>query len=70
MLNIRTKLMSLQQWRLERFEGTPPSQSTIKRWAMNGDIPAKKIGRHWYVMLQEEMTTTGDELVDSVLRSS
>jgi hypothetical protein len=70
MINIRTKLMSLQQWRLQRFEGTPPSKSTIKRWAKNGDIPAKKIGQCWYVILNEEMNTTGDDLVDSVLRSS
>jgi len=64
------RLMSLQQWRRERFAGRIPSENTVKRWAKNGDIPAKKIGKTWFVLVQEEIGTTGDELVDRILKGS
>ncbi|WP_221801886.1 helix-turn-helix domain-containing protein [Oceanobacter mangrovi] len=62
------KLMSVSDWRTARFASNPPSEQTVKRWAKNGDIPAKKIGGRWFIMVTEELQTTGDELVDAVLR--
>ncbi|WP_420590317.1 DNA-binding protein [Bacterioplanoides sp.] len=66
---IEQKLMPLRDWREQRFVGTPPSVSTVKRWVKNGDIPTKKIGGSIFVILNEEMNTTGDHLVDAVLSS-
>ena len=66
---IQQKLIALEQWRNQRFQGKPPSISTVKRWAKNGDIPTKKIGGSIFVILNEELKTTGDNLVDSVLGS-
>lgn len=63
------KLMPLEIWRTERFTH-PPGKSTVRKWAMRGDIPgAKKIGGSWFVDIVEEQLTTGDELVDAVLRA-
>lgn len=62
------KLMPLEEWRQTRFT-TPPSPNTVRRWAINGDIPGiRKIGGSWYVAIEEEAMTTGDDLVDQVLR--
>ena len=64
------KLMPLEEWRIKRFT-TPPSSQTARRWAQNGDIPgARKIGGTWYVDLKDEQNSTGNSLVDSVLRAS
>lgn len=62
------KLMTINDWRQNRFSGKPPAESTVKRWAKEGSIPAKKIGGKWFVMVSEEIRTTGDDLVDAVLR--
>ena len=70
MINIRTKLMSLQQWRLQRFECPPPVNLQLSAGLEMAIYLKKKIGQCWYVILNEEMNTTGDDLVDSVLRSS
>ena len=61
------KLMPLEEWRTQRFT-TPPSRATARRWVTNGDIPGKLIGGKWFVNLEEEINSTGDELVDSILR--
>ena len=62
------KLMPLEEWRTTRFT-TPPSKPTVRRWANEGSLPgAKKIGGSWFVDLEEEAMTTGDDLVDQVLR--
>lgn len=64
------KLMPLEEWRTKRFT-TPPSSATVRRWVKNGDVPgAKKIGGSWYIDVELENISTGDELVDQVLRAS
>ncbi|SEA29446.1 Excisionase-like protein [Marinobacterium iners DSM 11526] len=60
------QLMPLHEWRTQRFT-TPPSRSTVKRWCVNGHIPAKLIGGKWFVRVEEERRSTGDPLVDQVL---
>ncbi|ASP40354.1 DNA-binding protein [Bacterioplanes sanyensis] len=63
------KLMSVSEWRDQRFIGKPPAYSTVKRWIKNGELPAKQLGGTWYVIVSEEQNTTGDALVDAVLRA-
>lgn len=64
------KLMPLEEWREKRFT-TPPSMQTVRRWANNGDIPgAKKLGGSWFIDIDVEENTTGNDLVDQVLRAS
>ena len=63
------KLMSLEEWRTTRFV-TPPSKVSVRRWANNGTLPgAKKIGGSWFVDIEVEKKSTGDDLVDNVLRA-
>lgn len=66
-MSIHEQLMPLHEWRTVRFT-TPPSRATAVRWCENGEIPAKLIGGKWYVKFVEEMQSTGDDLVDQVLR--
>lgn len=67
-----TKLVSLKDWLEARFE-KPPSLRTARRWCENNDIPAKKIGKSWFVDPSKEMQQTGqksvDDLVDRVLKA-
>jgi hypothetical protein len=63
------QLMSVNDWRKARFASKPPTEQTVRRWAENGNIPAKKIGGKWFVMVTDELRTTGNDLVDSVLKS-
>ena len=62
------KLMELEQWSQARFEGKPPSPTTVRRWCREGHVPAKKIGGTWFIDLDAERRQTGNELADSVLR--
>lgn len=68
-MRLNTQLMSLSEWREKRFVGKPPSTSTVHRWIKNGDLPAKRIGGMWFVIISEEQNTTGDSLVDAVLQA-
>jgi len=64
------KLLSLNEWREQRFTGRKPALSTCKRWCSEGHVPAKKIGKLWYVCVQDEIKLTGNDLVDSVINGS
>lgn len=60
------KLIDLKTWKEERFEQL--SLRTAQKWAKNGHIPgAKKIGKLWFVDPEVEMSSTGNELADSIL---
>ncbi|MCP8687719.1 helix-turn-helix domain-containing protein [Marinobacterium sedimentorum] len=63
------QLMPLHEWRQSRFT-TPPSAATVRRWCYQGHIPAKLIGGKWYVKVNQELASTGDELVDQVLKAT
>ncbi|MBB1485830.1 helix-turn-helix domain-containing protein [Oceanospirillum sediminis] len=65
---IKRKLMPLHQWVEERFIGDPPTMCTLRRLCVNGELPAKKIGRKWYIDVEAEVNYTGDELADNVLK--
>lgn len=62
------KLMALKHWRVERFH-KPIPKNTALRWVQNGEIPAKKIGGEWFVMLEEEVFDTGCDRVNEILRA-
>lgn len=61
------KLMKLEAWRNARFV-EPISKATALRYARDGVIPAKKMGGEWYVMVEEEVFSTGSGQVDEILR--
>lgn len=63
------KLMELEQWSRARFEGNPPSPTTMRRWCREGHVPAKKIGGTWFIDLDAERRQTGNELADSILEA-
>lgn len=48
---------------------TPPTPQTIRNQCMAGDLPAEKRGKLWYINWDIYQNQTGDDLVDSVLRS-
>lgn len=77
------KLISVAEYRRQRFHGRKkPSERTIRRWIIQGEIPGRKIGGMYFVDLggeerQTEMLVketqvlgrvlTGKALVDRVL---
>jgi len=63
------RLMRIDTWRKTRFVPEDiPARTTVMRWIAKGEVPAKQIGRQWYIDVEEEQKSTGDELVDQVLR--
>ena len=63
------KLILISEWQKKRFEGEAPSSTCIARWCREGLIPAKKIGGLWFIDVDAEEIQSGNELVDSVLKS-
>ncbi|MBU2707687.1 DNA-binding protein [Zooshikella marina] len=63
------KLISIAEWQKQRFEGKAPTSTCIARWCREGFIPAKKIGGLWFIDAEAEAIQSGNELVDSVLKS-
>ena len=58
--------MPLMEYAEKRFT-TPPSRNTLYKWCDNGDLPAKKIGGHWYVDWEAEKNDSGNQLANEVL---
>jgi len=52
---------------LRYTEKSPPSKRTILRLIRLGELPAKKIGRSYYVNIEAEAQKSGNPLVDRVL---
>lgn len=63
------KLIDLATWRELRFLDPKPSLRSCQNWAQNGDIPAIKRGRKWFVDLDREIATTGNLLVDQFIEA-
>jgi len=66
-----TRLQRAQTWRREAFVN-PPTPTTVRRWCESGDIPSKKIGGTWYVVVDElgqldQSRATGNSLADQLL---
>ncbi|HEY8386512.1 MAG TPA: hypothetical protein VIK82_09875 [Porticoccaceae bacterium] len=64
-------LITPQEWIERRFGDAKkkPHPSSVRRWIENGVLPGKKIGGRFYVEIDDERNSTGDELVDRVLRA-
>ena len=63
----QSKLQPLSDWSRERFT-RPPTRNTLMKMIDLGDIPAKKMGGRWFVLVDKEANSTNDPLVDSVLQ--
>jgi hypothetical protein len=61
------KLMTLENWRNERFTEPRPSLRSCQFWAQKGEIPAIKRGKRWFIDLDRELRMTGNQLVDQFL---
>jgi hypothetical protein len=64
------KLMSVSEWIETRFTSKKPSPQVVTQWCRRGEVPAKQIGRLWFIRVKEELLETGDPLVDNVLQST
>lgn len=64
-------LITPQEWIERRFGEAKkkPHASSVRRWIESGDIPGKKIGGRYYVELDAEESSTGNELADRILRA-
>ena len=60
------KLVTLNEWLAARFK-TPPPLRTARRWCENGEIPAKKIGKCWFVDASKELQQTNSKSVDELV---
>ncbi|WP_230425625.1 helix-turn-helix domain-containing protein [Spartinivicinus ruber] len=49
------------------MQHNPPT--CIARWCREGYLPAKKIGGLWFIDAEAEEILSGNDLVDSILRS-
>jgi hypothetical protein len=63
-------LVSPREWIKLRFLNAAgkPDPSSVRRWIDAGEIPGKKIGGRYYVDIQAEISSTGNDLADRVLR--
>lgn len=62
------KFVTVEEYIALRYtEVAPPSKRTILRLIHLGEIPAKKVGRSYYVNIEAEEHKTGNPLVDRVL---
>ena len=62
------KLQKLKDWADDHFETKVPTR-TLQSWCENGHIPARKMGKFWFVDLEAMKSSTGNELADQILRA-
>jgi Excisionase-like protein len=63
------KYQPLNEWAAENFT-TPPTPSTLRKWCKEGEIPAKPIGKKWFVIIGDDAPKSKnnvDKLVHKVL---
>lgn len=65
-------LVTPQEWLERRFGDSPgrPDPVSVRRWISAGHLPGKKIGARYYVEIDAEVGSTGNDLADRVLRAS
>lgn len=66
-ITTKKRLIRLDEYHANRFEGEGLSIITLRRLCRQGELPAQKIGRQWFIDLDLEERMTGNPLVDSVL---
>ncbi len=62
-------LVTPQEWIEIRFGSAKkkPHPASVRRWIDRGDIPGKRIGGRYYVEIDGESASTGNDLADKVL---
>lgn len=60
----RTKRVKLSAFRLSEYGPEGPSLRAMRQWCENGDLPAEKIGKCWYVLVG---SVKRDRLLDQIL---
>ncbi|MBB1199640.1 excisionase [Enterobacteriaceae bacterium 89] len=52
------QMLTLEEWRAERYRSNPPSMETLRRYAKQSMFtpPARKEGRFWRVREDAELT--------------
>jgi hypothetical protein len=65
------KYMRIEEYMRTRFApGSCPALKTLRRWINEGKLPGVKKGHFYFVDIDAEKHTTGNPLVDHVLRDS
>ena len=66
------KLIDIKGFIKKRFDPLgAPAESTVRKWCVEGDIPAIKIGSIWYIEIDTDLTNTADDsLVTMVLEDN
>lgn len=59
-----TRQQKLSTFRLQEYGPDGPSLRTLRKWCEAGDLPARKHGRCWYVLVGK---VKRDELVEKIL---
>ena len=64
-----TKLIKASEWRIKTFSGDEmPDLSTVRRWIRDHKIAGRIIGGTYFVE-EDEVGSTGDDIVDQILKA-
>lgn len=61
------QLMRAAAYREKRFTPPRPALNTIKKWIAEGKLPGKVIAGQYFVEVDKELESTGNELADKIL---
>ena len=62
------KKQSIKEFIDENFTpGSAPSPITVRRWCEKGEIKATRLAGRWWVIVDDSIQATGNELIDRVL---
>jgi len=61
------QLMRASIYREKRFSPPRPALNTIKKWILEGEIPGKVINGQYFVEVEKEIRSTGNDLADKIL---
>ena len=62
------KLVKISTWRKERFaEGEAPTRGTIIKAIEEGELPGKRIGRDYWIDVDEEQNQSGNDYFDKIM---
>lgn len=62
------KLQKLKDWADENLVTDVPTR-TLQSWCENGHLPARKLGKLWFVEVGALERSTGNELADQILKA-
>lgn len=49
------KKITINEYRQREFaEGSAPTERTVRNWCQDQEIPAKKLGGKWYILVEEK----------------